>query len=315
MKAKYYFRAMLQARFLSTLLLLLLNMTALVQAQSELDLWASKWQLPPGADWATLMRRAPAYMGPNALPIPQQFYPRVDSHWVIESTTDMHHAPGDYTQSIALRVRLPLAVGRVAMDLHYRPIEWYQTSPEVRDLRRARDTSGRGSSNGDVWITTIAQLIRAEHNRWGIDGSMQVAVKTTAGKNLENARFTNSPGYIFDWHLGKKIVRPGRFIQAMRFYGNAGLYVWQMENDAQNDAFLFGLATDFVHGPWQLSLGTAGYVGWTEDGDVPIALRTELRYSPAASSFFFIGYQHHLQHLTTHFWRVGGAIRIPHKHQ
>lgn len=284
------------------------------QAQSELDLWAAKWQLPAGADWATLMRRAPAYMGPNALPIPQQLYPRVDSHWVIETTGDFHRAPGDYTQSAAIRLRLPLAAGRVAMDLNYRPIEWYQTSPEVRDLRRARDTSGTGISNGDVWITTIAQLLRAEHNRWGVDVSMNVAVKTTAGKNLENARFTNSPGYIFDWHIGKTIQRKGRFIEAWRIYGNAGLYVWQMETDAQNDAFLFGAATDLIHGPWQLTLGSAGYIGWTSDGDAPYAARTELRYQPRQQAFFFVGYQHHFQHLTTHQWRLGAAYRIPHKH-
>lgn len=288
---------------------------AQVKAQSELDLWAAKWQLPVGADWATLMRRAPAYMGPNALPIPQQFYPRVDSHWVFEATGDFHRAPGDYTQSAAVRVRLPLAAGRVAMDLNYRPIEWYQTSAEVRDMRRARDTSGTGKSNGDVWITTIAQLLRAEHNRWGVDVSMQVAVKTTAGKNLENARFTNSPGYIFDWHLGKSIKRPGRFLDVVRFYGNAGLYVWQMETDAQNDAFLYGAATDLIHGRWQLSLGTAGYIGWTGDGDSPYAARTEIRFQPNQSAFVFAGYQHHFQHLTTHQWRIGGAFRIQHNHR
>lgn len=284
-------------------------------AQSELDLWAAKWNLPPGADWASLMRRAPAYMGPNALPIPQQFYPRVDSHWVIETTGDFHRAPGDYTQSAAIRVRLPLAVGRVAMDLNYRPIEWYQTSPEVRDIRRARDTSGVGRSNGDVWITTLAQLLRREYNRWGVDLTMHVAVKTTAGKNLENARFTNSPGYIFDWHLGKSWHRPGRFMQSIRLYGNAGLYVWQMETDAQNDAFLYGLAADMIHGPWQLTLGSAGYVGWTGDGDLPYAARTELRYQPSAKAYVFLGYQHHFQHLTTHHIRVGGAYRIQHNHR
>lgn len=305
---------MLALRFF-LLLLLLTPLSQVLSAQSPLDLWAAKWNLPPGADWATLMRRAPAYMGPNALPIPQQFYPRVDSHWVFEGVGEFHRAPGDYTQSAMVRVRLPLAAGRVAMDLNYRPIEWYQTNAKVRDLRRARDTSGTGTSNGDVWITTIAQLLRREHNRWGVDLTMNVAVKTTAGKNLENARFTNSPGYIFDWHLGKSWQRKGRFVEHFRLYGNAGLYVWQMETDAQNDAFLYGIAADMVHGAWQLTLGSAGYVGWTGEGDMPYAVRTEIRYQPSAKAYAFVGYQHHFQHLTTHFWRIGGAYRIPHQHR
>lgn len=308
------FTAMMRT-FFFLILWMLTAVPTVVMAQNEFDLWAARWGLQPGADWASLMRRAPAYMGPNALPLPPQAYPRVDSHWVIEGLGEFHAAPGDYTQNAFVRVRLPLAAGRVAMDLVYRPIEWYQTSPEIRDLRRARDTSGTGMSNGDVWITTIAQLLRAEHNRYGLDLTMNVAVKTTAGKNLENARFTNSPGYIFDWHLGKTWKQQGAWLDSWRLYGNAGLFVWQKGVDSQNDAWLAGLAADFRKGPWQATLGFTGYVGWLEDGDAPFGARTEIRYQPSEKAYWLLGYQHNFQHLTTHLLRVGGAVRIPHKHK
>lgn len=258
--------------------------------------------------WEQYMRRNPAYLGPNALPIPRMLYPRVGRDYAFETSVELHRAPGDRTTNLYHRIRLPIAPERAFLQLEYRSREWYSTDTAVRDLRRARDASGSGSSEGDVWITSGFQLLRQKSQGWRPDLLLSVNVKTTAGKNLENARFTNSPGYIFDLHAGYSWYREQRWLDRIRAHGWAGLYVWQYGFASQNDAVNWGLQTEFAHRSWQLNTAMAGYWGWMNDGDRPYALRLELSRRWQRWEFM-AGYQHHFQHITTHLSRVGICYR------
>lgn len=253
--------------------------------------------------------RSPARMGPNALPLPIQRAPRVDSSWQFELLGEFHRAPGDITNNPFVFIRIPLAANRVALDLTWRPMEWYETSDAVRWDRHARDSANTGSSPGDVWITTVAQLLRQENNRAGLNLTLNVAVKTTAGKNFENARHTNTPGYIFDLHAGKSWQNPGLGLDTWTLFGNAGLWVWQEGLAQQNDAFLYGLRSEWHKGPWQWGLGATGYIGWIDNGDRPFALRADLQYGKG-SWFALLGYQHASQDLTRHLLRTGLGWRL-----
>lgn len=253
--------------------------------------------------------RSPARMGPNALPLPIQRAPQLDSSWQFELIGEFHRAPGDLTQNPFVFIRIPLAANRVALDLTWRPMEWYETSDAVRWGRNARDSANIGSSPGDVWITTVAQLLQQENNRAGVNLTLNVAVKTTAGKNVENARHTNTPGYIFDLHAGKSWQNKGSWLDEWRVFGNAGLWVWQEGLAQQNDAFIYGLRTEWRHGPWQLGLGATGYIGWINNGDRPFAYRADLQHD-FGRYFALLGYQHATQDLTNHLLRFGMGLRV-----
>ena len=132
--------------------------------------------------WEQYMRRNPAYMGPNALPIPRMLYPRVGRDYAFETSVELHRAPGDRTTNLYHRIRLPLAPERVFLQLEYRSREWYSTDTAVRDLRRARDASGSGSSEGDVWITSGFQLLRQRDQGWRPDLLLSVTSKPPPAK-------------------------------------------------------------------------------------------------------------------------------------
>lgn len=287
--------------------LLLLGSAA--QAQSDYTFWANNVGWDGVTPWEQYIIRSPLRMGPNALPLPIQREPRLDSNWHFELLGEFHSAPGDRTQNPFVFIRVPLAPGRVALDLTWRPLEWFQTSQQVRDFRRARGESGEGSSPGDVWITTVAQIAKQENNKAGLNLTLNVAVKTTAGKNLENARHTNTPGYIFDLHAGRNWERKGSWLNRWSLFGNAGLWVWQEGLAQQNDAFIYGVRSELDHGPWRLGLGATGYIGWINNGDRPYAARADLRYQRGHWQGL-LGYQHAFQDLTTHLLRVGVGFQL-----
>ncbi|MFN3530149.1 MAG: hypothetical protein ACK417_09555 [Bacteroidia bacterium] len=279
-------------------------------AQTDYSFWEQNVGWDGQTHWSHYIIRSPRHMGPNALPIPIQREPRLDSSWQFELVGEFHQAPGDYTQNPYVFIRLPLAPGRVALDLTWRPMEWFQTDEQVRDFRRARGEGGRGSSPGDVWITTVVQLLRQNDDGSGLNLTLNVAVKTTAGKNLENARHTNTPGYIFDLHAGKSWKRQGSLINRISLFGNGGLWVWQEGLAQQNDAFNYGIRAEFEHGPWRLGTGFTGYIGWINNGDRPYAARGDLQYH-TNRLFYLLGYQHAFQDLTTHMLRAGMGLKLP----
>ena len=287
--------------------LLLLGSAA--QAQPNYNFWAKNVDWDGVTPWQAYIIRSQQRMGPNALPLPIQREPRLDSNWHFEMLGEFHSAQGDQTQNAFVYIRMPLAPGRVAFDITWRPREWFQTSEQVRDFRRARGQSGEGSSPGDIWISTIAQLAKQENNAAKLNLTIQVTVKTTAGKNLDNARHTNTPGYVFDWHAGRNWERQGRWLNRWSLFGNAGLLVWQESLARQNDAFIYGLRSELDHGPWRLGLGATGYVGYINNGDRPYAARADLRYQ-RGNWHGLLGYQHAFQDLTTHLLRLGVCVQL-----
>lgn len=278
--------------------------SATLLAQGDYDHWIKAVNWDGVTPWENYIRRSPRFMGPNALPVPLSRYPRLGQQLQFESAVEMHRAPGDRTDNLFHQITIPMASDRVELSLQYRSIEWYSTSPEVRDNRRARDASGAGTSEGDVWIITAFQLVRQDKSpRWP-DLVLQISTKTTAGKNFENARHTNSPGYIFDLHAGRRFERPGQWLSAWSLFGQAGLYVWQDEINGQNDAFNYALNLELKHGKWALTPAIAGYTGWRDNGDRPMVSR--LQFSHQNKHFRFYGaYQYAHRDLTRHLFRLG----------
>lgn len=275
-----------------------------LQAQDPYAHWKAAVNWDGVTSWENYMIRSSDRMGPNALPVPISRYPLLSNSWEIENGMEFHRATGDVTNNLFHFVSIPMAKNRVSLALTYRSVEWYTMSPEVRDYRRARDASGSGKGEGDVWITSAFQLIRQENSPNWPDLQLQVTVKTTAGKNFENARHTNSPGYIFDLHAGRTILRKGRWLNKLQFFGQAGLFVWQEGINSQNDAFNYALNMTLHAKNWTFTPAFAGYTGWIQNGDRPVVARLQLgRQTGAFHSF--LGYQYAFRDLTTHMLRMG----------
>ncbi len=234
--------------------------------------------------WRDYIRIRPASLGPNALPVPDMGDGTLPDSASLFLRGDFHAAPGDHTADLFLKLSVPFASGKVALEVFYTPVEYYQTSIEVRDERASREYDPRGWSSGDVYFRTLVRLLEERGRRPAL--SLGLACKTASGDNLEGARFTNSPGYYFDLTAGRNLT-PG-----WRLFGSLGLYVWQ-SNDIQHpqdDALLAALGTRYSLRNMEWSLQAAGYAGYQADGDRPLVIRFHWRFRGEKASLF-LGYQ------------------------
>jgi len=94
---------------------------------------------------------------------------------------------------------------------------------------------------------------------------------------LEAARYTDSPGYFFDFSFSKEWGKPvtGMF----RPFGLFGFYSWQTNDELnlQNDAFIYALGTDLMKNNSLWSVSWSGYSGYKHKRDRPMQLNFEWR--------------------------------------
>jgi hypothetical protein len=242
--------------------------------------------------WRNWMKITPGYMGPNALPVPHIQKGYLRSMTEIEIAFSNHFHREDPTQDISGYIYIPFANNRIALEFYGVIIEKYAFSDRIRNERMARDENGRGTAMGDLYFSTLVQLVR---DRKFPNTVLRMATKTTSGNNLEAARYTDHPAYFFDLSFSKNIGNEagGMF----RPFAMAGFYNWQTNDDLnlQNDALLYGAGTDFVRGGWLFSASWSGYSGYKNERDKPMQLQFELRKGFSENEFR-IQYVHGLRH-------------------
>ena len=64
---------------------------------------------------------------------------------------------------------------------------------------------------------------------------------------------------------------------AFRLAASAGFLCWQTGDHTQNDAPMYGIATGFSYGCFNIGAQYGGYVGWRKDGDRPMSIRVEAK--------------------------------------
>ncbi|MCP9234342.1 hypothetical protein [Lewinella sp. JB7] len=238
--------------------------------------WNDRHDWDGVSPWQDYLILSPAFMGPNALPVPFLRNGSIRRDAEFQLDTEGHFSRGDDTQNLHLRLFLPLFSDRVGLRIGSVPIEHYRMTPATRDARRARDYDGRGVANGDVYLGTHVQLVR-DHPRLP-DVLLAVNLRTASGNRLSAARFTDTPGYFFDLSVGKtySLAAAGASI---RPFAMVGFYVWQTYRDhnPQNDAFLYGLGSELSLNKVELRTGLGGYIGYLNDGDRPVVYRFSLR--------------------------------------
>lgn len=230
------------------------------------DWWATNVGWDGITHWSEYIRYGAAYMGPNALPVPEiasAFLPDQNS---IEIATAGHFMPGDPTLNLKLSASW-IPARRICFDLNYIPVEWYRTSHEIKTERHVFHTFyDSRRAMGDLTLATRYQLLLAKRTVIAIRWGFRFPTSTMQGA----ARYTNAPGYFTDVTISTRTDKP--LITAWRFHLMTGFYAWQTNQDEQfqNDAFLTGIGLSKQFHQFQIRSSVRGYFGYLNIGDSPV---------------------------------------------
>lgn len=278
-------------------------------AQEDWDWWNEQhgWTKDsPG--WRNYLVISPGFLGPNALPVPEVKRGFLSSKTEFEITGSAHFHSGDPTQDVSGKVYVPFANGKIAVEAYGVLLEHFAYTDEIRNERFSRNKEGQGWAIGDLYFTTLIQLIK---NRKFPNTLLRVALKTASGSDFDGARYADAPGYFFDLSFSKDFGSNENLV--FRPFGMAGFYSWQTNDELnlQNDALLYGLGFDFIKNNWTTTASWSGYHGYKDNGDRPMQLNFDLRkdYNKKA---FRLQYQHGLHdwmYRTVRFsfiWKLNG---------
>jgi len=258
--------------------------------------WNIKHGWEPGKPgWRNYMRITPGYLGPNALPVPDVKKGVVPLGTNLEIGFDYHFMEGDPTQDIFARYYHSFAEGKIALEVYGVIAEHYNMSDFIRDERIARDFDGKGFANGDLYFSTLVQLVKG---RKFPDTMVRMAGKTAAGNQLEGARNTDSPGYFFDFSFSKSYAGRNENNSFLP-YASFGFYSWQTNDEAnlQNDAFMYGLGAEIKYMHCTISNSLSGYSGYKHERDKPMIYTFDLNRQ-FKNKTFRIQYLHGLRDWT-----------------
>lgn len=258
--------------------------------------WNIKHGWEPGKPgWRNFMRITPGYLGPNALPVPDMKKGIVPSGTNLEIGFDYHFMEGDPTQDVFAKYYKSFADGKIAIELYGVIAEHYNMSDFIRDERISRDFDGKGFANGDLYFSTLIQLVKG---RKFPDTMVRMAGKTAAGNQLEGARNTDSPGYFFDFSFSKNYAGKNENNWFLPF-ASIGFYSWQTNDEAnlQNDAYMYGLGAEIKRNRWTFSNSVSGYSGYKHERDRPMVYTFDLNHQ-IKDKTFRIQYLHGLRDWT-----------------
>ena len=240
--------------------------------------WNIKHNWQPGMrSWRGLMHITPGYLGPNALPVPDMKKGVVPTGTNFELGLDFHFRNGDPTQDLFAKYYRTFADDKIAIELYGVVLEHYAMSDSIRDERIARDFDGKGYAIGDLYFSTLFQLIKGKKFP---DTMLRLACRTASGGNLEAARYSDSPGYFMDLSFSKEYSGSNEKM-SFRPFASGGFYCWQTNDDLdlQNDALMYGVGADFKWLRWTVSNSLSGYSGYKKERDRPIVYTFDLNHS------------------------------------
>ncbi|MFR9650071.1 MAG: hypothetical protein SNJ33_00540 [Rikenellaceae bacterium] len=282
------------------LLTLLLAITISAWAQTEI--------IKP--DLSVSSKIAPDYFGPSAFPIPDMLDGRVATKFGVELAADIFDGHrGDMTEGVYLKLTAPLFSNRVTMTAWLTSlVEWYQMSEQSHEHSSlGDDISLRGHEFGDAYISTDIHILCETERRPDI--SLRVVLKTALGYGFFKARYYDSPGYFFDLAVGKSKYFNHSFFKEFRGALSTGFLCWQTDNGRQNDAPMYGVQAKLVTRIFTLSETFGGYVGWEDDGDRPMSIKSELRFHAGRFEPLILS-QYGIKDYPYTQWRVGVAYNF-----
>lgn len=224
--------------------------------------------------WNNYIIYSPYYLGPNALSVPESEKGLIRDRFELKARYDYHWSNGDQTNNLFLSTYIPLLKDKIAVNIYGVLLEHYKLDSSTIYERRTRNMSGKGYAVGDVYFSSIFQIVR---NRKFPDLALRVSFRFPSGNKLADARTTDAPGYFMDLSIGKDIEFKEKLINKIRLYGMGGFYVWQMNmtNNMQNDAIMFGLGIDLSIKQFIIANGVEGYWGYMGNRELIIVKKDE----------------------------------------
>jgi len=261
------------------IILLILCIAPLLAISGEDYTWWNKlhgWETGmPG--WRSFLHISPGYMGPNALPVPEVKKGIVNAGNNVEFGMDFHFMKGDPTQDLFAKYYRSFAENRVAIELYGVIVEHYAMSAYIRDERNARDFDGKGFTNGDLYFSTLIQVIKGKKFP---DTMFRMACRTASGNQLDGARYTDAPGYFFDLSFSKEYEGRNEKMSFLPF-ASVGFHSWQINDEInmQNDTYMYGVGGEFKWSRWTVSNSLSGYSGYKKIHDKPMVYTIDLNHS------------------------------------
>ncbi len=216
--------------------------------------------------WRQYIIYAPAFMGPNALPVPEMGNGSVDSSNWLSAGGTFHFRCGDHTQNLRLGGSYCLVKDFISADINWIPVESFSLSHRVKEERRVyyKDYYDH-EAKGDIYFNVNIQLL----NRWRkhIHLVLRSGFRYPTSNEVGSARFTDAPGYHFDISCGLPLGD-----KRFKFTGMAGFYVWHLNTFGQDDAILFGGGFEYNHNNLRWQLNCRGYSGYLNNGDRPVII-------------------------------------------
>jgi hypothetical protein len=241
--------------------------------------------------WSKYQVSSPAFLGPNALPVPLMHKAIVPEKFFWSGQYEYYHGIGDETHDFKTHMVFPVGKGRVGLEFLYVPVEFYKMDSTVSRFRRT--LSGKaleGNAFGDIYFGTMVRIIK--DHAYLPDFIVAMTCRTASGTAREDARYTDTPGYYFDASLGDSYGRNTGYFQHVRWYAEIGFYAWQtyLDNYPQNDALLFGAGIDFDFKDFFINQNFCGYAGYMNNGDHPVVYRIDLGIKMGEASLV-LGYE------------------------
>ena len=243
---------------------------------------------------------APAYFGPNALPIIDMSDGLVSRDLRAELACEGYIGyENNNTVDIFARVYVPLFTRWANISVWMPVYGWYD------------QYDGKGSGAGDVYISTDIQIL---HNEWFHSEkaryipqmTLRLGMKTASGEQFERRRHYDCPAYFFDAAIGQTFTMGPL---ALRVAGSAGFLCWQTDNGRQNDAVMYGLQANLRHEYVSLQATWGGYVGWERHGDAPMSIKA--RVAGHVKGFEpYVQYQYGIKDYPFHQIRIGLVYNV-----
>lgn len=244
---------------------------------------------------------APAYFGPNALPIIDMLDGRTSSVLRVELAGEGYigYKEKNRTADLFARVCVPLFTRWANLTVWMPVFGWYD------------QYDGKGSGAGDAYVSADIQIL---HNEWFKSPkaryipqmTVRAGIKSASGEQFERRRHFDCPGYFFDLAIGQSI--PIQSVE-LRFAGTAGFLCWQTDNARQNDAVMYGLQAQLKHEYFSFQATWGGYVGWEKHGDAPMSIKA--RAAGHIKGFEpYLQYQYGIKDYPFHQIRLGLVYNI-----
>jgi len=269
--------------YIYVLLSLMLFASVNTQAQ-DMSWWNNKHQWDGVTPWFRMMTTSAAYMGPNALPVPEIGEGLAYENASFEMRPQAHLSKGDQTYDLYTSIKVPF--GKYgSFEAFLVPVEYYKMDTFTRDERMARNYDAKGFAGGDFWFGTTVNVLHGQDRL--PDVSMAFYFKTASGTQLDDARYTDAPAYYILVNAGKDLLYFGKNEELkLRVFGSLGTYIWQTHSDIHNqdDAWLYGLGVSVQDKYRFARLVYAGYNGYINNGDRPMVLRMQFGTRPAKMS-------------------------------